>query len=97
MVQPVMARSNVVVGSTPVFCGARVPVRTLLDYLEAGGTINEFLEGFPSVRCEQVVAFLEEMTGTLDQFDARTPLTCSSNIGAASVAVVRRMSRSISA
>ena len=44
---------------TPVFCGTRVPVQTLLDYIEAGETIDEFLEGFPSVTREQVVAFLE--------------------------------------
>jgi uncharacterized protein (DUF433 family) len=47
-------------GGTPVFCGTRVPVATLLDYLEAGETIDDFLEGFPSVTREQVVAFLEE-------------------------------------
>ena len=58
MVEPVIARSNDVTGGTPVFYGTRVPVRTLLDYLEAGDTIDEFLEGFPSVRREQVVAFL---------------------------------------
>jgi uncharacterized protein (DUF433 family) len=45
---------------TPVFCGTRVPVQALLDYLEAGETIDDFLEGFPSVTREQVVAFLEE-------------------------------------
>jgi len=47
-------------GGTPVFCGTRVPVATLLDYLEAGETIHDFLEGFPTVTREQVVAFLEE-------------------------------------
>jgi uncharacterized protein (DUF433 family) len=47
-------------GGTPVFHGARVPVQTLLNYLEAGGTIDDFLEGFPSVSHEQVTAFLEE-------------------------------------
>jgi uncharacterized protein (DUF433 family) len=47
-------------GGTPVFCGTRVPVQTLLDYLEAGETINEFLAGFPMVTHAQVVAFLEE-------------------------------------
>jgi uncharacterized protein (DUF433 family) len=47
-------------GGVPVFAGTRVPVQTLLDYLEAGETINEFLVGFPSVKREQVVAFLEE-------------------------------------
>lgn len=60
MVEPVIARSNDVMGGTAVFYGTRVPVQTLLDYLEAGDAINEFLEGFPSVRHEQVVAFLEE-------------------------------------
>ncbi len=47
-------------GGAPVFCGTRVPVQTLLDYLEAGESINEFLKGFPSVTREQVIAFLEE-------------------------------------
>jgi uncharacterized protein (DUF433 family) len=48
-----------VMGGTPVFAGTRVPVRTLLDYLEGGETIDQFLEGFPSVSREQVIAFLE--------------------------------------
>ena len=47
-------------GGAPVFAGTRVPVQTLLDYLEAGDSIDEFLAGFPSVKREQVVAFLEE-------------------------------------
>ena len=65
MAQRVIARSNDVMGGTPVFYGTRVPVRTLLDYLEAGDTINDFLEGFPSVRREQIVAFVEEGKGRL--------------------------------
>lgn len=48
-----------ILGGTPVFVGTRVPVQTLLDYLEGGETIDEFLEGFPSVHREQAVAFLE--------------------------------------
>jgi uncharacterized protein (DUF433 family) len=48
-----------VMGGTPVFLGTRVPVQTLLDYIEAGDTIDDFLEGFPSVSREQVIAFLE--------------------------------------
>ena len=47
-------------GGTPVFNGTRVPVQTLLDYIEGGETIDEFLEGFPTVQREQVIAFLEE-------------------------------------
>lgn len=47
-------------GGTPVFSGTRVPVQTLLDYLEAGDTMDNFLAGFPTVSREQVIAFLEE-------------------------------------
>ena len=48
-----------IMGGTPVFPGTRVPVQTLLDYLEAGDTIDDFLAGFPTVTRERVVAFLE--------------------------------------
>ena len=47
-----------ILGGTPVFVGTRVPVRTLLDYLEAGDSLGEFLEDFPSVSREQAVAAL---------------------------------------
>jgi uncharacterized protein (DUF433 family) len=59
MKQPIVSRSADVMGGTPVFHG-RVPVQTLLDYLEAGESIDDFLEGFPSVTREHVIAFLEE-------------------------------------
>jgi len=49
-----------IVSGTPVFVGTRVPVQALLDYLEEGETIEEFLDDFPSVSREQVIAFLEE-------------------------------------
>jgi uncharacterized protein (DUF433 family) len=52
-------------GRTPVFCRTRVPVQTLLDYLEAGESIDQFLEGFPSVTREQVIAFLEDAKNKL--------------------------------
>ena len=48
-----------VLGGTPVFVGTRVPVHTLLDYLEAGDSLDQFLEHFPSVTREQAVALLE--------------------------------------
>jgi uncharacterized protein (DUF433 family) len=54
-----------IMSGTPVFRGTRVPVRTLIDYLEAGDSIDRFLEGFPTVSREQVVAFLEQVK---DQF-----------------------------
>ena len=43
----------------PCFAGTRVPVQALLDHLEAGATLDDFIEGFPSVKREQAVAFLE--------------------------------------
>lgn len=46
-------------GGTAVFAGTRVPVQTLLDYLEAGESIDEFLAGFPGVTREQIIEFLE--------------------------------------
>ena len=46
-------------GGTPVFVGTRVPAQTLVDYLEGGDSIDEFLKDFPSVSREQAVAALE--------------------------------------
>lgn len=60
MDQPLISCSPDIMGGTPVFAGTRVPVQTLLDYLEAEETIGEFLDGFPTVKREQVIAFLEE-------------------------------------
>ncbi|MBZ0149568.1 MAG: DUF433 domain-containing protein [Pseudorhodoplanes sp.] len=60
MKQSVVSRTPNVMGGTPVFSGTRVPVQTLLDYLEAGESIDDFLQGFPSVTRGQVIAFLEQ-------------------------------------
>jgi uncharacterized protein (DUF433 family) len=60
MTKQLITCSPDVMGGTPVFAGTRVPVQTLLDYLEGGETIDDFLEGFPTVNREQIVAFLEE-------------------------------------
>jgi uncharacterized protein (DUF433 family) len=48
-----------ILGGTPVFAGTRVPIRSLFDHLEGGDSIDDFLEGFPSVRRDQVIALLE--------------------------------------
>jgi uncharacterized protein (DUF433 family) len=48
-----------ILGGTPVFVGTRVPMKTLLDYLEAGDPLDEFLAHFPSVSREQAIAALE--------------------------------------
>ena len=60
MSQPIITCSPDILGGTPVFTGTRVPVQTLLDYLEGGETIDDFFEGFPTVKRELVIAFLEE-------------------------------------
>jgi len=56
----IISASPDVMGGTPVFTGTRVPVQTLLDYLKAGESIDDFLDGFPTVTREQVIALLEE-------------------------------------
>lgn len=48
-----------IMGGTPVFTGTRVPVQDLVDYLEGGDSIDEFLAGFPTVKREQVIGFIE--------------------------------------
>ena len=60
MDKPVVSRSPDVMSGAAVFAGTRVPVQTLLDYIEGGETIDDFLAGFPSVTREQVIAFLEQ-------------------------------------
>lgn len=57
---PVITVSPEIMGGTPVFAGTRVPVQILLDYLKAGESIDDFLDGFPTVTREQVIALLEE-------------------------------------
>jgi uncharacterized protein (DUF433 family) len=49
-----------VMSGTPIFAGTRVPIQTLFDYLKAGESIDDFLDGFPTVTREQVITLLEE-------------------------------------
>jgi uncharacterized protein (DUF433 family) len=56
----IISTSPEIMGGTPVFAGTRVPVQTLLDYLKAGESIDDLLDGFPTVTREQVIALLEE-------------------------------------
>lgn len=48
-----------ILGGTPVFKGTRVPIQSLFQHLEAGDSLSDFLEGFPSVKREQIIAVLE--------------------------------------
>jgi len=54
-----------ILGGTPVFVGTRVPVDALIDFLEGGDSIEDFLENYPGVSREQVFAFLEEASQAL--------------------------------
>jgi uncharacterized protein (DUF433 family) len=65
MAEPIVSSSPDILSGTPVLAGTRVPVQALIDYLEGGETIDDFLRGFPTVRREQVVAFLEEATARM--------------------------------
>jgi len=66
----IVSSSKVIMGGTPVFAGTRVPIQTLVDYLVAGDSIDEFLEGFPTVSREQVVAFLQEAEEQMEKIAA---------------------------
>ena len=48
-----------IMGGTPVFVGTRVPLQNLIDYLEGGESVEDFLDAFPTVKREQVVAVIE--------------------------------------
>jgi len=54
-----------ILGGEPVFRGTRVPFKVLLDYLEGGDTLNQFLEQYPSVSRESAIAALEEARHSL--------------------------------
>ena len=58
--QSVVVSDPEVLGGTPCFRGTRVPVDSLIDYLEAGDSLDEFLDNFPSVSREAAIATLEE-------------------------------------
>ena len=60
MANQLITSSPDIMGGTPVFAGTRVPVQTLIDYIKGGESIDDFLEGFPTVTREQVIAFLDE-------------------------------------
>ncbi|HXE91606.1 MAG TPA: DUF433 domain-containing protein [Terriglobales bacterium] len=57
----VVTVSPEIMGGAPVFAGTRVPVQTFIEHLKAGDSIDSFLEGFPSVSREQVLALLDEV------------------------------------
>ena len=70
-----ISSSPEIMGGTPVFAGTRVPVKTLLDYIEKGESIDSFLEGFPPVTKEQVQSFLGEVKERITIFVGKSETT----------------------
>lgn len=64
--RPLVHSDPEILGGTPVFVGTRVPFSTFIEYLEAGDSLNEFLDDFPSVSRHQAVAALEELRTVLE-------------------------------
>jgi uncharacterized protein (DUF433 family) len=60
MSEPAIIEDPEILGGMPVFRGTRVPVRTLIDYIATGETIDAFLDDFPTVTREQIIRFLQE-------------------------------------
>ena len=59
--EPIITSNPKIMHGTPCFAGTRVAVQTFFDHLEAGYTVQGFLEQFPTVRPEQVVQLLETL------------------------------------
>ena len=57
-------------GGTPVFAGTRVPIQTLVDFLTAGDSIDDFIDGFPTVSREQVVDYLKQAEAEMEKLAA---------------------------
>ena len=60
MAQPIVTSSPDILSGTPVFAGTCVPVQALIDYLEGGDTLDQFLDQYPSVSRELAIAAIEE-------------------------------------
>jgi uncharacterized protein (DUF433 family) len=63
--KPIVVIDPEIMSGTPCFAGTRVPVRNLLDYIEGGDTLDDFLRQFPSVSRDQAVQFLEQSSQQL--------------------------------
>jgi uncharacterized protein (DUF433 family) len=70
MKRPVVTSSKEIMGGAAVFAGTRVPTQTLIDFLKVGDSIEDFLEGFPTVRREQVVEFLQQAENQMEKIAA---------------------------
>jgi len=69
MSQSVIASSPDVLGGTPVFTGTRVPIQTFIEYIKGGESIDDFLDGFPTVSREQILLFLDQAKEQMTKLD----------------------------
>ena len=67
MTETIISRDAAILGGTPVFSGTRVPVRILIEHLEAGDRLDDFLDSFPTVSRNQALAALELARAALTQ------------------------------
>lgn len=74
LTQLVISNPNILSGM-PVFAGTRVPVKNLLDYLEGGDNLDEFLDDFPTVEREHTLAVLESCRGILEAQAFSAPIS----------------------
>ena len=86
-----------IMSGAPCFAGTRVPIQNLIDYLEGGDSIEDFLEGFPTVSREQVIAFLEEAKERMLAAAVKIETRSFPNSLAASLATLPSMSLTPSA
>ena len=73
MTDPIFHRDPEILSGTVVFYGMRVPIKNLFDFLEGGETLDDFFEGFPSVRRDQVIALLKMAMTLLESVAPLTP------------------------
>lgn len=69
--EPVIHSDPEILGGAPVFVGTRVPLQTLIDYIQGGHPLGDFLDDFPTVSREQAVAALEQGKELLVAHSAR--------------------------
>lgn len=70
MKEPLVSISKEIMGGTPVFTGTRVPIQTLIDFLTAGDTIDDFIDGFPTVSRKQVIEYLKQAEVEMERIAA---------------------------
>lgn len=74
--QGIIHSDSEIMGGTPVFVGTRVPLQNLIEYLEGGESVEDFLDAFPAVKLEQIIAVIEASPGNAVQSQTRFVGSC---------------------